>query len=164
MAERDVTIGDRRTRYGRRSVALAIGLIFLKILPVAVAFFGGAVLVVMIGSLTMREAYHALEPEVLILIGALTPLSEAVQQAALWHAGPAGAPALPGEAADCKIWDSWPQRTTVFVRSGRSAVDRAGGCKRKGLGRVRKGGFYKPHIQSWILGMRWGNSASSAEK
>jgi di/tricarboxylate transporter len=36
-------------------------------------------LVVLIGSLTMREAYHALEPEVLVLIGALTPLSEAVQ-------------------------------------------------------------------------------------
>jgi di/tricarboxylate transporter len=30
-------------------------------------------------SLTMREAYGSLEPEVLVLIGALTPLSHAVQ-------------------------------------------------------------------------------------
>jgi di/tricarboxylate transporter len=40
---------------------------------------------VMIGSLSMREAYGALEPDVLVLIGALTPLSEAVQ-----HSGGTG--------------------------------------------------------------------------
>ena len=80
LAERGVMIGDRRTRYGPAIiVAGAILLIALKILPVAIAFFGAAVLVVVIGSLTMREAYNSLEPEVLILIGALTPLSEAVQ-------------------------------------------------------------------------------------
>ena len=33
---------------------------------------------VVVGALSMREAIDALEPEVLILIGALTPLSEAV--------------------------------------------------------------------------------------
>jgi di/tricarboxylate transporter len=57
-------------------------------------------LVVATGGLSIREAYGALEPEVLILIGALTPLSEAVRQAggtdliasglaSLLHAAPA---------------------------------------------------------------------------
>jgi di/tricarboxylate transporter len=80
LAERGVMIGDRRARYGPAIIiAGAIVLIALNLLPVAIAFFGAAVLVVMTGSLTMREAYNSLEPEVLILIGALTPLSEAVQ-------------------------------------------------------------------------------------
>ncbi len=48
-------------------------------MPVAAGFFGAAVLIVAIGALPIREAYASLEPEVLILIGALTPISEAVQ-------------------------------------------------------------------------------------
>jgi di/tricarboxylate transporter len=44
------------------------------------AFFGAAVAMVVVGALSMREAYGSLEPEVLVLIGALTPLSEAVQR------------------------------------------------------------------------------------
>jgi len=59
-------------------LAAAIALVAFKVLTVAVAFFSAAVLVVAIGSLSMREAYRALEPEVLILIGALTPISEAI--------------------------------------------------------------------------------------
>jgi di/tricarboxylate transporter len=54
-------------------------LVAFKIVPVAVAFFGAAVLMVASGALSMREAYLSLEGQVLILIGALTPLSEAVQ-------------------------------------------------------------------------------------
>jgi di/tricarboxylate transporter len=79
LAERAVTIGSRRARYGPiLLLAAAIALVALKMLTVAVAFFGAAVLTVAIGSLSMREAYRALEPEVLVLIGALTPLSEAI--------------------------------------------------------------------------------------
>jgi di/tricarboxylate transporter len=79
LAERFMTIGTRRARYGPILIlAAAIGLVALKVLPVAVAFFAAAVLVIAIGSLSMREAYRALEPEVLVLIGALTPLSEAI--------------------------------------------------------------------------------------
>ena len=48
-------------------------------MPVVTAFFGAAVLMVVFRALSMREAYGSLEPDVLVLIGALTPLSEAVQ-------------------------------------------------------------------------------------
>ena len=80
LAERAVRLGNRRQRYAPIAIlAVAIALVAFKILPVAAAFFGAAVLVVAIGALSMREAYGSLEPEVLVLIGALTPLSEAVQ-------------------------------------------------------------------------------------
>jgi di/tricarboxylate transporter len=79
LAERSVTIGTRRARYGPvLLLTAAIALVAFKVLPVAVAFFAAAVAVIAIGSLSMREAYRALEPEVLVLIGALTPLSEAI--------------------------------------------------------------------------------------
>jgi di/tricarboxylate transporter len=80
LAERSVTIGDARWRWLPLVAMIgAIVLVALKVLPVAIAFFAAAVLVIAAGSLSMREAYGALEPEVLVLIGALTPLSEAVQ-------------------------------------------------------------------------------------
>jgi len=79
LAERPVSLGQPRKRYGPLIVlVLAIGLVVFKILPVAVAFFAAAVAVIALGSLSMREAYDSLEPEVLILIGALTPISEAI--------------------------------------------------------------------------------------
>ena len=80
LAERTVKLGSRRQRYGPAAIlAVAIVLIAMKVVPVAPAFFAAAVAMVVVGSLSMREAYGALEPEVLILIGALTPLSEAVR-------------------------------------------------------------------------------------
>lgn len=80
LVERPVRLGDRRRRYLPVAIlVVAMLLIGFKLLPVAVAFFGAAVLMVVVRSLTMREAYGALEPDVLVLIGALTPLSEAVQ-------------------------------------------------------------------------------------
>ncbi len=81
LAERPVALGGRRRRLVPILIlAAAIALIATKLLPVAPAFFGAAVLMVVAGSLSMREAYASLEPEVLILIGALTPLSEAVRR------------------------------------------------------------------------------------
>ncbi len=80
LAERAVSLGGSRRRLVPVAIlALAIVLIATKTVPVAPAFFGAAVLMVVCGSLSMREAYGSLEPEVLVLIGALTPLSEAVR-------------------------------------------------------------------------------------
>jgi len=80
LAERMVRLGDRRRRFLPVLIlAVAMGLVAAKIAPVAAAFFGAAVLMIAVGALSTREAYAALEPEVLVLIGALTPLSEAIQ-------------------------------------------------------------------------------------
>jgi di/tricarboxylate transporter len=80
LAEREVRLGDVRRRFNPIVIlALAMGLIALKLAPVAPAFFGAAVLIVASGALSMREAYDSLDAQVLVLIGALTPLSEAVR-------------------------------------------------------------------------------------
>jgi di/tricarboxylate transporter len=52
----------------------------LNLLPIAIAFFGAAVLMVATGALSMRDAYESLDGQVLVLIGALTPISDAVKR------------------------------------------------------------------------------------
>lgn len=80
LVEREVQVGGAPRRFVPIAVlAVAMALIALKVLPVAVAFFAAAVVIVASGGLSMREAYGALDAQVLILIGALTPISEAVQ-------------------------------------------------------------------------------------
>ena len=48
-------------------------------MPVAIAFFGAAVAMLLIRALTLREAYEAVEWPILILLGALIPVSEALR-------------------------------------------------------------------------------------
>jgi di/tricarboxylate transporter len=48
-------------------------------LSVGVAFFGAAVLTVLFGSLSLREAYETVEWPILIMLGALIPVSEAIR-------------------------------------------------------------------------------------
>ena len=80
LVERMVKLGDQRRRFLPIAIlVVAMVLVALKVVPVVGAFFGAAVLMILVGALSAREAYGALEPEVLVLIGALTPLSEAVQ-------------------------------------------------------------------------------------
>ncbi|MDE2405563.1 MAG: SLC13 family permease [Sphingomonadales bacterium] len=97
---RMVRLGDNRRRFLPVLIlAVAIVLIALRLIPVVEAFFGAAVLMIACGALSAREAYAALEPEVLVLIGALTPLSEAVRDsggtALIAHALAAGLHGLP---------------------------------------------------------------------
>ena len=80
LAEREVQmVGAHRRFLPVAILAAAMILIALKLAPVTLAFFGAAVLMVATGGLSMREAYGSLDGQVIILIGALTPLSEAVQ-------------------------------------------------------------------------------------
>ncbi|HEY3889753.1 MAG TPA: SLC13 family permease [Caulobacteraceae bacterium] len=80
LIERPVQVEGARRRFVPILIlAAAMILIAVKVAPVAPAFFGAAILMVATGSLSMREAYGSLDGQVLILIGALTPLSEAVQ-------------------------------------------------------------------------------------
>ena len=86
LAERPLQLGGGRRRFLPVAIlTVAMALLALNVVPVAGAFFGAALLMVVSGSISMREAYDSLEPEVLVLIGALTPLSEAVQ-----HSGGTG--------------------------------------------------------------------------
>jgi di/tricarboxylate transporter len=79
LIQREIRLGESRRRLVPVAIlTVAMTLVALKMLPVAIAFFGAAVAMVAIGGLPMRDAYDSMEGSVLVLIGALVPLSEAV--------------------------------------------------------------------------------------
>jgi di/tricarboxylate transporter len=80
LAERDVGLGRGRRRWiPLLLLALAITAVVSEVVPIAVAFFAAAVGMVLTRSLTLREAYDSIEWPILILLGALIPVSEAVR-------------------------------------------------------------------------------------
>lgn len=81
LAERDVRLGSVRKRFLPAVVlAVAMTLVGFGVVPVSIAFFGAAVVIVALGGLKMREAYAALDGPLLILIAALIPVSDAIQK------------------------------------------------------------------------------------
>lgn len=104
LASRQIRLGS--VRHGLIPVAiliLAMGLAGTGVLPVAIAFFGAAVLIVLSGSLSLREAYETVDWPILIMLGALIPVSETIRTtggADLIAGGLSGiAHALPGYGA-----------------------------------------------------------------
>lgn len=80
LAERHLRLGRRRRAIIPLSaLAVATTLVALQIVPVTMAFFGAAVVILAGGGLTLREAYDSIEWPVLILLGALIPVSESLQ-------------------------------------------------------------------------------------
>ena len=81
LADRQVQLGGRRPLILPVVIlAAAMLLLALQVLPVAIAFMGAALLMVITRSISMREAYASLDGTVLVLIGALTPVSEALHK------------------------------------------------------------------------------------
>jgi di/tricarboxylate transporter len=80
LAERELRLGGiRRLATPAVILAAAMVLVAFQVLPVAIAFFGAALLMIMSGALRMRDAYGALDGPLLVLIAALIPVSEAIQ-------------------------------------------------------------------------------------
>jgi di/tricarboxylate transporter len=80
LAEREVRLGGIRHVAGPAVIlAAAMLLVAFQLAPVAIAFFGAALLMVLTGAIRMREAYAALDGPVLVLIAALIPVSDAVR-------------------------------------------------------------------------------------
>jgi di/tricarboxylate transporter len=80
LAERDLAIGrGRRSLLPIAVLAAAMLLVAFDKVPIAVAFFGAAVLLVLLRSLTLREAYDSIEWPILIMLGALIPVSDALR-------------------------------------------------------------------------------------
>jgi len=80
LAEREVRLGGiRHVAAPALILAAAMLLVAFRLAPVAIAFFGAAVLMVISGSIRMREAYAALDGPVLVLIAALIPVSDAIR-------------------------------------------------------------------------------------
>ena len=80
LAGRDIRLGTDRRRYVPILVlAAAMALVALQIVPVAFGFFSAALLLVLVRSISLREAYEAIDWPLLILIGSLIPVSAAMQ-------------------------------------------------------------------------------------
>jgi di/tricarboxylate transporter len=80
LAERELGLGRGRRRWLPVIIlALAMGAVALKLAPVAIAFFGAALALLLTKALSLREAYESVEWPILILLGALIPVSEAVR-------------------------------------------------------------------------------------
>ncbi len=80
LAERTISLGRNDRGYVPALVlAGAMLLTLVHALPVGIAFFGAAVVLLLLRVMTMHEAYGAVEWHVLILIGALIPISHAVR-------------------------------------------------------------------------------------
>jgi di/tricarboxylate transporter len=80
LAERDVRLGTTRHRWAPIAVlAVAMIAVALEIVPVAIAFFGAATVLMATRLLPLRDAYNAVEWPIIVLLGALIPVSEAVR-------------------------------------------------------------------------------------
>jgi len=81
LADRSVQLGARRPLILPAVIlACAMVCVAVKLLPVAIAFAIAAVMMVATRAISMREAYASLDGTVLVLIAALTPVSEALQK------------------------------------------------------------------------------------
>lgn len=80
LAERRLQLGrQRRAWLPALILAGAMALVTAGATTVAVAFFSAATLIILTGTLTLREAYDAVEGPVLVLLGALIPVSDALR-------------------------------------------------------------------------------------
>ncbi len=80
LAERRIELGsNNRSLLPVIILLVAMAAAAMGLVSPGVAFFGAAVLVVLLRFLTPEEAYHSIEWHVLVLLGALIPVSHAVQ-------------------------------------------------------------------------------------
>lgn len=79
LAERDLRLGSvRRDVLPVLILAAAMLLTALGIVPVAIAFFGAALAMILTGAISPETAYEAIEWPILVMLGALIPVSEAL--------------------------------------------------------------------------------------
>jgi len=80
LAERPLRLGSvRRGLIPVIILGVAMALTALGIVPVAMAFFGAAMLIVFTGALPAREAYDHIEWPIIIMLGALIPVSDSLR-------------------------------------------------------------------------------------
>ncbi len=81
LAERPLRLGGVRRGLVPLGILLAAMIATATgLVPVAIAFFGAAVLVMLSGALPPREAYDHVDWPILIMLGALIPVSEALHK------------------------------------------------------------------------------------
>ncbi len=94
LAERQIKLGSVRNWLTPVAVlGAAMALTALSILPVAIAFFAAAVLMVLFKAVPIRQVYSAIDGPILVMLAALIPVSDSLRStgvtaiAAEWLAG-----------------------------------------------------------------------------
>jgi di/tricarboxylate transporter len=84
LAERPLGLGRGRNTYLPIAIlASAMLLVALGVVPVAIGFFIAATLVILFNSISLRETYNAIDWPILVMLGALIPVSDAAQTTGL---------------------------------------------------------------------------------
>ena len=79
LAQRKHGFGSRKARISVVILAVTMLLVAFGVVPVGPAFFMAALAVVLTGCLSLREAYDSIQWPIIILLGALIPVSEAMK-------------------------------------------------------------------------------------
>ncbi|PVE24294.1 SLC13 family permease [Microvirga sp. KLBC 81] len=80
LAEREIRLGNARRSFVPVAIlGVTMVLVAFNVLPVSIAFFGAGVLLVLFGALTLREAYETIEWPIIVMLGALIPVSESIR-------------------------------------------------------------------------------------
>jgi di/tricarboxylate transporter len=80
LAARDLRLGRRgRSMLPLSILVLAMAFVAANVIPVSIAFFSAAVAMLLIRALTLREAYEAVDWPILVMLGALIPVSESLR-------------------------------------------------------------------------------------
>ncbi|HKT16833.1 MAG TPA: SLC13 family permease [Stellaceae bacterium] len=80
LAERNLQLGRPRKLVVTLLVLLgSVALAATELVPPALAFAGGAVVLVAMGILSLREAYDAIDWPILVMLGALIPIGDAMR-------------------------------------------------------------------------------------
>ncbi len=81
LAERSLRLGQpRRVLLALGAFALAVGISATGLLPIQISFLGAAIFMVLGGFLSLKDAYASINWPVIILLGAMFPLSQALDQ------------------------------------------------------------------------------------
>ncbi|RTR02363.1 SLC13 family permease [Halomonas nitroreducens] len=80
LASRNLTLGQPRMLVASVAIfAVAVIAMVLDLLPSAVALTGAALVSMMVGVLSLREAYQAIDGPVIVLLGAMIPVGQALE-------------------------------------------------------------------------------------
>jgi di/tricarboxylate transporter len=79
LAGRDIRLGRGLNSVPVLVLAAAMLFVALQLVPIAFGFFAAALLLILMRAINLREVYDAIEWPLLILIGSLIPVSQAMQ-------------------------------------------------------------------------------------
>ena len=80
LAARDLRLGrGGRSMLPLSILVLAMAFVAANVIPVPIAFFAAAVAMLLIRALTLREAYEAVDWPILVMLGALIPVSDSLR-------------------------------------------------------------------------------------